>query len=759
MKSHFLDFTDSEQNFEQSSSLKKEINFIFVLLALLKRPWVLLLTFAIVMIPLLYYLFSQVPTYRSSANVMVAVSGTSIIDELVASGGNRNNAKSVAYYTSILESREYKKAILQNILQSYPHISPDSASKLIRIEFERAAKSEGFITLFATSVNREFALVLAETAIECFRERSIELERQDAQNILEFVDSQLDVLTNKMQLAEEDLQSFLKKNEFNAAAAETGIGQELFEMEKKFSESQANLSMIKMNIDSYDNQIKELFNKMYKHPNEGVSIESEALTDRLNEIRNSLDNAAAEGLSETEIEVLRQQRNRILSDIMNTYSANDVNDITDDGYTGITLYNLEKELENALLDEEKYKNQVNFYNIQIENFKIQHPNISKNIIEYARLVRARDVIQKTVDILLEKREEARIKVASEQGGIKVIDKPSLPVRPISQKKTQKIIIGVLFSIAFGLIVCVVIDYFDDAIVGEDEVLKMGYQTFGTIPVLSPTKASKLSPLPMAKDKSGIHRSSMLLSEYSEKSPIAEAYRSIKTSLEFLSKDQNKKIFIISSPSSGEGKSLTTINLAISFAQGGNKVLVVDCDLRRSTQHKYLDLPRKPGLTNYFFEEAEYDEIFRDTFQENMHLVTAGTSPPNPAELLSSRKMKEFLSAVESKYDIILIDTPPIMACVDSRILANVGDGMVLIAKVESTSLKALYHSIEVAKKLNVNILGVILNQTEYRFGYGYYYAYRYYNPYNYYYSNYNYYYYTVEDKDGDKDKDKDKKEV
>jgi tyrosine-protein kinase Etk/Wzc len=446
-------------------------------------------------------------------------------------------------------------------------------------------------------------------------------------------------------------------------------------------------------------------------------------------------------LSANEIEALRKERNQIVSQVVRSVSLSSPNDELSSSYSGMTLLNLEKELEAALVEEERYKNQVNFYKIQIDRFTAEHPDISKDILEYAGLVRARDVLKSTIDILLEKREEARIRVASEQGGVKVIDKPRLPERPVPRKKALKLIVGIIAALGLGVVVCVIIDRFDDSIKDESQIQQMGLPVFGTIPVIQQSKSAAETILQGIKRNGDSGKEEIrLLTAFSEKSPVAEAYRSLKTSLSFIATDKSKKIFVISSPSSAEGKSLTTANIAISFAQGGTNTLILDCDLRRATQHKYFELERKPGLTNYLFNEVQLSDIVKKTPISNLHIITAGSSPPNPAELAASGRMAAFLKEIRSKFDIILVDTPPIMACVDSRILAGRGDGMIMIAKVESTSYKAILHAVNLSQRLNVELLGIILNQTEMRYGYGYYYAYRYYNPYSYYYSGYSYYY-------------------
>ena len=713
---------------------------MMVLLAVLKRPLIVIISLLVILIPLIYYLLSIVPLFRSSATVMVSVKGVSFLDAVSVVESSGKNAKTQKYYTSILDSREYRDDIVNQIIATYPEMPPDSVARIVNVEYKENPREEGFLTISAISEYREFALFLAQAAVDNFRKRTTYLERQDAENVSQFIDEQLIRMNQKMEKAEEDLQSFLRKNKFIATDTEMGVGQELLDMEKKSSEAEAGLEMVSMNIDSYDKQIRNILSQLSSTNKEDDDQQNLVLKERLEEIRKKLENAPNSEMQADEIEAMRKERNQILSQIVRSVSLSTASGELSSSYSGLTLINLEKELENALIEEERYKNQVNFYNIQIERFKTEHPEISKDILRFAGFVRARDVLQKTVDILLEKREEARIRVASEQGGIKVIDKPRIPNAPIPRKRMTKLILGILGALGLGVVICIVIDSFDDSVKDENDIQQMGLPVFGTIPVLTHPKDTSKTLTQIIKRDDNSNDKIKLLTAYSEKSPVAEVYRSLKTSLSFIAKDKSKKIFVISSPSSAEGKSLSTANLAISFAQGGYKTLILDCDLRRAIQHKYFELERKPGLSNYLFDEVSLLEIIKKTTLPNLDLITAGSSPPNPAELVASGKMASFLQEIRSQYDIILIDTPPIMACVDSRVLAQKADGMILIVKVESTSAKAVIHAVNLANRLDVKILGVILNQTEMRYGYGYYYAYRYYNPYSYYYSGYNYYY-------------------
>ena len=739
----------SEEELSAEPSFKK-INFMTILLAVLKRPWIMFISLLIVMVPMIYYLSTIIPFYRSKGTVMISVRGGSILDELSLERQYNpySYGKTVKYYTSILDSRAFKRVVANFTKEYRSQMGDDSTKRIIStVSYSKGALEDGFLSIYATSDNREFAYLLAEQALKIFKQRSIELEKQEAQGILDFIDDQLTQLNIKMEKAENDLQTFLSEKNLIVENIEIGVGKQLFDLEKQLSEAQANFEMIQINIDSYGSKINEILDQItatYSQQDERLMVE---LRNRLNEIREELDRPAAADLTSAEINARYDEMNRIRSQLVSAATKTQPNNLQGGEISRITLQKLEEELDEALLEREKYKNQTDFYRLQLNRFKREHPNLTGDILEFASLTRSKNVLKLTFDILLVKREEARIRVASEHGGIKVIDEPEIPRYPIQRNKTQKLVFAFLASLGLGLVLSIIIDRFDTTIKDENDIDHLNLPVFGTLPVMvADSHRGRLKPL-LKLTKSDGNPGEKLLNGYSQKSPVAEAYRSLKTSIQFLAQDQSKKIFVITSPGSSEGKSLTTINLGISFAQGGQRTLVLDCDLRRPVQHRFFGLERKPGLSDHFFGEVELADIIQQTPVDNLSIITAGTSPPNPAEMVASRTMKEFLKEIRPQYDIIVIDTPPVMACVDPRVLAQLTDGMIIIAKVESTKTHDIAHAVNLSKRLKVDILGVILNQVEFRYGYTYYYAYRYYNPYSYYYGSYSYYYYASGDGD------------
>jgi capsular exopolysaccharide synthesis family protein len=750
-----------------SDGAANAITFMSVFLAILKRPWIIVSSLLIIIVPLVFYLMSISTVYSSSSTVMVSVRGSSFLDAVSLVEGASSDAKSEKYYTSILDSRAFREDVAEQIVISYPDMPSDSVDRIVRssIGFAANRREPGFLSIYATSQSPDFAKHLAEISLDKFQSRSVDLQREDALHISRFINDQVESISKKLEQAEEELQSFLSRKKLIIVSPETGITQELFELELKNNEAKANLEMLVINISSFDHQMNELLSKLTAESNDVDEAKINELKARLSKIRRNLDNANSLKLNQAKIQVLKVERDQLRNELIGYLTPTSPGKNGSISNVSVTLQKLEEELGSALLKQTAFQNQVSFYGLQIERFRKEHPNLSEDILTFASLSRAKEVLQKTLDILLEKREEIRIRVESEMGGIKVIDAPRVPDSPLARKRSQKLIIGFLMAFGMGILLSVIFDKFDNTIKDENDINQSyDFSVFGTIPSLDDDKYhgleydrysrkndKKLETDDNPKAKNG-KSNDKLLKHYSEKSPIAEAYRSLKINLQFLATDKSKKMFVISSPSASEGKSMTTSNLGISFARGGAKTLIIDCDLRKSVQHKNFEIERKPGLTNYLYGQVGLDEIIQEVEVDNLSVIPAGNSPNNPAGLLASDKMKNLLNELRSQFDFILVDTPPILVCSDSRILAEFVDGMIAIVKVESTNIKALDHAIQLTKHLNIEVLGIILNQVSFRFGRAYYYTYRYYKPYSYY-SGYYYkraYYDYTEGEDGEK---------
>lgn len=218
---------------------------------------------------------------------------------------------------------------------------------------------------------------------------------------------------------------------------------------------------------------------------------------------------------------------------------------------------------------------------------------------------------------------------------------------------------------------------------------------------------------------------MLIVEKEPKSIAAEAYRTLRTNIQYSSFDKDIKTILVTSSGPSEGKSITTGNLALTMAQSDKKVLIVDCDLRKPAVHKKFSISNEKGLSNYLIGEVELDDVIVK-YSENLYLLTSGTIPPNPAEMLSSKKMKEFLDLMKEKFDTVIIDSPPVLAVTDAQILSTEVEGVLLVAASGQTEKEALIRAKELLLKVKANILGVILTKVPQDSGKSYGYTYYYY---------------------------------
>jgi len=202
---------------------------------------------------------------------------------------------------------------------------------------------------------------------------------------------------------------------------------------------------------------------------------------------------------------------------------------------------------------------------------------------------------------------------------------------------------------------------------------------------------------------------LLITIESPRSPISEQYRTLRTNIQYASIDDELKTIMITSPNPGEGKSTTIANLAIVFAQQGKKVLLVDTDLRKPTIHYTFHIHNTVGLTNVLMKQSSLGDAIQQTPVTDLFILTCGTIPPYPAELLGSTVMTELITRLKVDFDIILFDTPPLLAVTDAQILANKCDASILVVKSGSTEKDEAIRAKDILVNSSSRVLGTVLN--------------------------------------------------
>ena len=201
----------------------------------------------------------------------------------------------------------------------------------------------------------------------------------------------------------------------------------------------------------------------------------------------------------------------------------------------------------------------------------------------------------------------------------------------------------------------------------------------------------------------------LIVEKQPKSPVSEQFRTLRTNIMYSNIDTEIKTVLVTSATPGAGKSTTAANLAVAYAQSGKRTVLIDADLRRPTMHYTFEMTNQRGMSTAIVNDVPVENIVRETEIENLDLITSGPIPPNPSELLSSKKMVHLLKTFSMHYDMVIIDSPPLLAVTDAQVLSKITDGTVLVTNVAANNRDRLLEAKDLLKKADANILGVVMN--------------------------------------------------
>lgn len=317
----------------------------------------------------------------------------------------------------------------------------------------------------------------------------------------------------------------------------------------------------------------------------------------------------------------------------------------------------------------------------------------------------KEMVDETHQFLLSQLFQADIVRGSVTPYVEVID-PAVGVRPLQPRGKVNVFLGALLGLILGVGAAFFLEYLDRTVRTSSDVESLlGIPVLGVIPRLrrlgdgGGDRASPGGkPLPMVVALDPVD-------------PAAEAYRNLRMNLMFMSTEEDPiRTVLFSSPGPDEGKSTTALNFAVMLAQRGERVLLLDADLRRPALHRSLDLLREPGLTNLLVGDVEAREAIRPNVLPNLDVLPSGPFPPNPSELLSSGAMIRLLEEFEERYAHVIVDSPPVLAVTDSAILADHTDGVVLVLRSGETEQRAAERSVEQLRRLDVRIFGAVLNE-------------------------------------------------
>jgi polysaccharide biosynthesis transport protein len=307
--------------------------------------------------------------------------------------------------------------------------------------------------------------------------------------------------------------------------------------------------------------------------------------------------------------------------------------------------------------------------------------------------------------LEKERQDLEMRYHAHPVNAQIIEPAALPTAPVRPRKSLNLMFASLMGLCLGVSMAFLQEFLDDRVNSpEDAERTVSLPVLGYIPMMSE-----------GQDR--------LMTEMPAQSLISESYRGLRSSISFAAVDEPIKTLIVSSSNKGEGKSLTSVNLAIAMAMDRRRVILVDADLRRPNVHRLLRVEQSPGLSDLLVDRAPLEDALQGTAVEGLQVIASGPRPPDPAELLNSARMRELIKQLSKMADIVIFDTPPCIPVTDAQVLATKVNGVVLVLEVGEAKKAALRHAKGLFDQAHARTLGLVFNKVGQGGSQGYYYYY------------------------------------
>lgn len=721
---------------EQATTFKDYLNLIRGNLFPILLITLTSLTFSIV------YAVNATNIYQSLVSLKIESPKGSILDSpLFPSMGDFGKDRFIANEIEILQSNWVRTRIAQALVDSFKKVNDpklfsllldkslldnNAKPKLKKIEDIREMLTSAeikqkrgldIVTISLESPSAFEASLLANTYAKVYTQLNLETARNQIALVKKYLEIQRNEKLADLNFAEELLKRFQESG--GVVVLESQVQQLI----SKLSDFESQKSMAEIELAGSEKTL-DLFKKELKEKNPQISdyVENFASEEYIKlghqeiaKLEYNRDMVLASGAKSQEARAAVDEYNKKIEELrsnlnkkLNAYKTSILVATPDD------LKNLTQRLIEEEVKKQSLTIRINQLGSIIKEYERRFGQLPKSTIELARLQRNRESLEKLYILIEQKYQEAVINEQSTPGNVFIIDYSEPSTKHSKPNRLLIILVGFVLGLGLSIGFVFTRNYFDNTVKTPEDIQKRDITVLSWIPLIEGVSLN------------GENEFEFIVAKKPDSIP-SEAFRALRTRVQFSKlPDKELKTMLVTSSAPAEGKTMICSNLAGSFAHSNKRTLVLDCDLRKPRIHSFFKTKRYPGLVDYLFGQVSLEEIIRQSEMQYLQYITAGTIPPNPAELLESDKMKEFLQTISARYDYVLLDSPPVIAVTDSEILSRYVDATILVVSANNTEMELMEQSVAILKNNNVNLLGTVLNNFVYKSSYGSYYKYYYY---------------------------------
>lgn len=539
-----------------------------------------------------------------------------------------------------------------------------------------------------------------------YRANNVTTNRAEAASARKYIEQQVPIVNAKLRRLDIALRQFKEQNGITDLAAEATVQAEVT------GQQQTEFSRIQSEMVKASTRAQALRNKLGMSTEEARQVNNLSQSPQVQKIleesqKNEVLLAEARtlyGPDHPNVLTLKDRQAELKS-LLNQQVSQAIGSNTSQPLRNLQAGQSQQQLTDALVDTEVERLGLEQQAVAVANnqkdYKQKQKFLPKLEQQLVAIERDRLVAQTTYEGLLKALQEIQISENQNIGNVRIVAAASLPKEPIAPRKVFNLVVGVLLGSLLGIGTALLLEALDTSIKTVQEAKDIfKYTVLGNIPFLK--DAEKVS-------RKGLDRPTPdLIVRDNPRSSVSESYRMLQANLKFLSSDHRVQVFVVTSSIPKEGKSTVVANLALALVELGNRVLVIDADLRRPSQHQVWELPNTAGLSNVLVEQKGWSDAVREE-DEHLDILTAGVIPPNPVPLIDSHHMAVLLEEFHHAYDYVLIDSPPLAVAADALLLGKMTDGILLVTRPGLVDSGSARSSKEALEKSGQKVLGLVVN--------------------------------------------------